>query len=270
MPVQRDASGQRFVQAEVEVPGTPEHVWQAIATGPGVSCWFVPSEVDGRIGGAVRSNFGPGMESMATITAWEPPHRFAAGSRDGMGPDDPTIATEWLIEARAGGTCVVRVVHRWFTNSDAWDDQFEGHSYGWQGFFRILRLYLAHFAGQHCAAFQVMGSAPEPVAQAWAAFTGALGLAGAEVGQQVGVSAGGPPLAGTVEGVGQPEWPELLVRLAEPAPGIAHLMPVAMGGTVMLSVRFFLYGERGPDAVRGAEAQWHGWMSERFAASFAG
>ena len=35
MPVKKDASGRRSVEAEVEVPGTPEEVWQAIATGPG-------------------------------------------------------------------------------------------------------------------------------------------------------------------------------------------------------------------------------------------
>jgi hypothetical protein len=36
-------SGRRWVQVEVEVPGTPEEVWQAIATGPGISSWFVPT-----------------------------------------------------------------------------------------------------------------------------------------------------------------------------------------------------------------------------------
>jgi hypothetical protein len=37
MSVQQDADGHRSVQAEVEVVGTPEQVWQAIATGPGIS-----------------------------------------------------------------------------------------------------------------------------------------------------------------------------------------------------------------------------------------
>ena len=131
MPVKKDASGRRSVEAEVEVPGTPEEVWQAIATGPGISSWFVPTEVEEREGGSVVCNFGPGMESLSTITAWDPPHRFVADSRDDMGPDDPTVATEWIVEARSGGTCVVRVVHSWFTSSDDWDDQFEGHTYGW-------------------------------------------------------------------------------------------------------------------------------------------
>src|SRR5687768_15986524 len=124
MSVQKDAAGRRFVQAEVEVPGTPEQVWDAIATGPGITTWFVPTTLDGRVGGVTTSSFGPGMDSLATITEWDPPRKFAADSRDDMGPDDPTIATEWIVEARDGGTCTVRVVHRWFTEKDDWDEQF--------------------------------------------------------------------------------------------------------------------------------------------------
>ena len=44
MSVKKEADGRRSVQVEVEVPGTPEQVWQAIATGPGVGAWFVPTE----------------------------------------------------------------------------------------------------------------------------------------------------------------------------------------------------------------------------------
>ena len=80
MSVKKEASGRRSVQVEVEVPGTPEQVWQAIATGPGVSSWFVPTESEERVGGAVVAHFGPGMDSTATVTAWDPPHRFAAES----------------------------------------------------------------------------------------------------------------------------------------------------------------------------------------------
>lgn len=55
MPVRRDATGNCSVEAQVDVPGTPEDIWSAIATGLGISQWFVPSEVEGRIGGtAVR------------------------------------------------------------------------------------------------------------------------------------------------------------------------------------------------------------------------
>ncbi len=52
----------RRIQVEVEAPGTPEEVWQAIASGPGVSSWFVPVEFEERDGKpvAVKLNFGPG------------------------------------------------------------------------------------------------------------------------------------------------------------------------------------------------------------------
>ena len=46
MSVKKEASGRRSIQVEVEVPGTPEEVWQAIATGPGISAWFVPAEFE--------------------------------------------------------------------------------------------------------------------------------------------------------------------------------------------------------------------------------
>src|ERR1043165_3525707 len=141
MPVKKGPSGRRLVEVEVEVPGTPEEVWEAIATGPGVTSWFVPTEVDGREGGKVIAHFGPGssMDSVAEITEWEPPRRFAAESQD-MGPEAPTLATEWVVETREGGTCTVRVVHSWFMSTDDWDAQFEQAEMGWGVFFQILRL----------------------------------------------------------------------------------------------------------------------------------
>src|ERR1044071_3867283 len=105
MSVKVDASGRRSVQVEVEVPGTPEEVWQAIATGPGVSSWFVPTEIEEGEGGApgkIVSHFGPGMDAVATATEWDPPRRFLAESADEMSPGCPRIATEWIVEARSG------------------------------------------------------------------------------------------------------------------------------------------------------------------------
>ncbi len=265
MPVKIDDAGRRSVEAEIEVPGTPEEVWQAIATGPGISAWFVPSEVEERVGGAVVCNFGPGMESLSTITAWEPPHRFVAESRDDLGSDDPTVATEWSVRARSGDTCVVRVVHSWFMDNDAWDEQYEGHTYGWLSFFHVLRAYLTHFRGRPGASFQVVGSAPEPKEAAWAALTEPLGLAAAAAGQRVATPAGAPPLAGIVEWAGQPAWPEeLLIRLDDPAPGLAHLVPHPMGGQIIFTTRFYLYGEDAAAAVARAEPAWQAWMSARF------
>ena len=266
MPVKKDPSGHRSVEAEVEVPGTPEEVWRAIATGPGISSWFVPSTVEERVGGTATANFGPGMESVATIKAWDPPRRFEIETVDEPG----TVATEWIVEARSGGTCIVRVVHRWFASTDDWDNQFEGHTHGWRGFFRILRLYLTYFRGQPCAAFQTMGFGPEPKAKAWDALTSVLGLVGPAVGKRIQTGAGSPPLASVVERVGEEPHPEeLLLRLDVPAPGLAHLFAMAMGGQVLLSIRLFLYGSQAPAAAAQAEPLWQAWVKQHFPAASA-
>ena len=71
MSVQHDADGRRSVQAEVEVPGTPEQVWQAIATGPGISSWFVPSEVDERMAARDhKERVRKGLSEWAFDGAW--------------------------------------------------------------------------------------------------------------------------------------------------------------------------------------------------------
>ena len=271
MPVKKDEAGNRSVQAEVEVPGTPEEVWRAIATGPGISSWFVPSEVEEREGGKAVAHFGPGdsMDSVATIKEWEPPRRYLFETEE-LGPGASPVASEWIVEARSGGTCVVRVVHRWFASSDEWDNQFEGHEHGWASFFRILRLYLTHFRDQPCSAFQMMGMAPEPAGAAWAALSRSLGLADAGEGQPVQSPAGAPRREGVVEQAGPPEYPELLLRLEEPAPGLAHLFAMPMGGQVCLSVRLFLYGDRAAAAAVREEPVWQQWMQELAGAAVGG
>lgn len=267
MPVKKDASGRRWISVEAEVPGTPEQVWKAIATGPGISAWFVPSTVEEREGGIATASFGPGMDSTATITAWEPSRRFVYESKEmGGGPNAPTVASEWTVEARSGGTCIVRVVHSLYRDEDDWDSQLEGLESGWPSFFRILRVYLQHFPGQPSAAFAAMGMAPKPRAQAWATLLGALGIADAREGARVGSAAGAPTLSGVVERVGDDTKQELLVRLDTPAPGAAHFFPMDMGEQVFLSVRFYLYGEGAAAVVAREEPGWQAWLGEHFPA----
>src|ERR1700723_3911090 len=210
MSVKKEASGRRAVQDEVEVPGTPEEVWQAIATGPGISSWFVPTkfeEVDGKPV-AVTLNFGPGMESRSVVTAWDPLRRFAAEG-EGWG-GSPPIADEWSVEARGGGICVVRIVHSLFASTDDWDNQLEGTESGWPGFFRILRIYLTHFRGQRAAMMQWIAPAAGTEAEAWETLIAALGLKGVSVGQRWSSPAGVPELGGGVGHLSQHPYNALL------------------------------------------------------------
>jgi uncharacterized protein YndB with AHSA1/START domain len=266
MPVKKDPNGRRTVQAEVEVPGTPEDVWQAIATGPGVTSWFVPTHIEERVGGKVAASFGPQMDSVSEIDQWEPPHRFVAASRDETGPNGPQqVATEWVVEARSGGTCVVRVVHSWFASTDDWDDQFEGHTHGWVAFFRSLRLYLTHFRGQHGSCMQLLAPAAGTPSVAFAKLSNALGAVEPQPGQHLVSRA--PELDGVVEHVGPEAHPELSLRLTAPAPGIAHMFALGMGPQTFVCVRLYLFGEHSSRLAREAEPAWQQLLQRLFAAA---
>jgi uncharacterized protein YndB with AHSA1/START domain len=264
MSVKIDASGRRSVQVEVEVPGTPEEVWRAIATGPGMTAWFVPTEVEEREGGAITFHLGPGMDSPGIVTAWEPPTRLAYEER-GWNGDAPPLATEVLVETRSGGICVIRMVHSLFTSSEEWDDQLESMESGWPPYFSILRLYLEHFPGQPSAGFRLLGDASASEEEAWENLTGALGLAGATKGERRTASDGAPPLSGVVERAGRGKnLHEILLRLDEPAPGAAFVGAFTWGGKVQVMVSLLLYGQ-GVEAVAAREEPaWQRWLEERF------
>jgi uncharacterized protein YndB with AHSA1/START domain len=264
MSVKKEASGRRSVQVEVEVPGTPEEVWQAIATGPGISSWFVPTEfeeVDGKPV-AVTLNFGPGMESRSPVTTWDPPRRFITEA-PGWVAGSPVIADEWTVEARGGGVCVVRIVHSLFAETDDWDNQLEGIESGWPGFFRILRIYLTHFRGQRPATMQWMAPAAGTEAEAWESLTTLLGLKGVSAGQGWSAPADVPELGGVVEHVSQSPNSALL-RLDKPGPGTAALGTVNFGGQSMVTLNFYLYGDQAAGTVARTTPQWEAWVQERF------
>lgn len=285
MPVRKDDDGNRSIEVEVDVPGTPGEVWRAIATGKGISSWFVPTTVEEHEGGTTVNCFGPGMDAPSTITKWNPPQSFVAESeQEGLGK----IATEWIVEARSGGTCAVRVVHRWFADTDDWDAQFEGHAYGWAAsFFRILAMYLEDFAGEDCSTFQLTAFSRSSGPETWRTIKSALRFdAGSE---RVTSAAHAPELAGTAvrlevsdpdllraretvphiaaafEGM-EGENPELILRLEHPAPGFAHVFIMPLGGPTMVSVRFHLFGVHVGELAAKYEEAWRGWLDQNFPA----
>jgi len=270
MSVKTEPSGRRSVEVEVEVPGTPEQVWEAIATGPGISSWFVPTEIEqGDYGRPTKvvCHFGPAFQTTAAITKWEPPNRFAAESRDEV-TAGPPLATEWSVEARPSG-CVVRVGHSLTAETDDWNGQLESAESGWPAFFRILKLYLTHFPGQPAAAIQAVGVSAEPEAKAWDTLAGSLGITGAGVGEDRAAPAGSPSFGGRVEHTNATHH-DVLLRLEQPTKGIAHVLGYTMGGGVFLSVRMYLYGDEASSVAKRDQPVWLEWMNTQFPASAEG
>lgn len=241
----------REIRLAIEVPGTPEEVWEAIATGPGISSWYVPHTVEEREGGAATASFGPGpeMQIEGRVHVWDPPHRIVFGGETLEGG----LAFEWLVEARDGGTCVVRLVNSGFGDGQPWDDQYDDMTGGWRLFLRNLWLHRTHFPGQHGVAALPMAMWPVAGEDAWSRLASATGLplrAGA--GERVATSGDGvPPLAGTVADASPTT---LTLLLDEPAPGTAFLAAEGHG----VSVWAYLYGH---DAAERADAHQQGWQA---------
>jgi len=265
MAVKKEPSGRRSIQVEVEVPGTPEEVWRAIGSGAGISSWFVPSKMEERLGGELVCSFAPGMDSRAKITAWQPPHHMAAESRD-YGPDTPTMATEWYVEAKSGGTCMVRVVHSLFAETDDWDNQLTGLESGWPAFFAILKIVLTQYRDMPVHAMHESSFTSGSGEAAWSTVAAALGLKGALVGEDRSGTAGVPPVSGTVAYV---KHNEIIVHLEQPAPGVGMFYAMPCGGPVWAGVNFYLFGQGAAQAVERNRPLWRAWMDRNFPAASA-
>lgn len=278
MPIRKDDAGRRWVEMELLVPGTPEEVWQAMATGPGNTGWFVKTEIEAREGGSMRFDFGEGAVSTGEVTAWDPPRRFAYEERE-WSEGAPPVATEITITARGGGQSVVRMVHSLFSSSDQWDDQMEGFEKGWPGFFAVLRLYLAHFKGAQAGSFFAMSPASHDSLVAWTRLCDALGLSGASVGERRTSTAPHDPWTCVIEHVhqdGQQRW--VLARILDPSPGIVLTGTHESSATLSeaevnvgkrtgtnLSVCRYFYGDDAGARATASEAAWRAWLKDTFA-----
>jgi hypothetical protein len=119
--------GKEFeIRREVELPATPEEVWEAVATGPGTASWLFPEE--------------PGPNDLVES---DRPHRYAVRTE---GEGGYFNAVEFVIEAREGGTAVLRYVHSGVFEEEGWDDQFDAVDGHTEFYLHTLGQYLEHCA----------------------------------------------------------------------------------------------------------------------------
>ncbi|MGZ8774903.1 MAG: SRPBCC family protein [Mycobacterium sp.] len=263
MPFKRDDSGRRWVEMEFLVPGTPEQVWQAIATGPGMSAWFTTTEIEERVGGAISFDFGDencGEDiSSGKVTVWDPPVRIEY-EEYGWNGDAPPVATEVTVTARSGDRCVVRMVHTMVTDKDDWDGELESFENLIRASSRSSRL-TSDFAGAQAATVRASAVSPKGDKQAWSTMTSALNIAAADVGDPFETPDGTPRLAGRVERIHQDAVSrEVTFRIDQPAQGIAVVGACTVGdkGRVMASI--YLYGPDATDVAASEQPKWTSWL----------
>ena len=231
---------------EITVDATPDEVWEAIASGPGIDSWLMGHwEIDSANKTITFTMFGE--VSRGTITDWEPGHRYAW--HEDTNPDGTFTAREWLIEARDGGGAVVRGVHSGLLGEN-WEAEYNSLSLGDHAYMKKLAAYLKHFAPRTATSTLFM---PGPITEdAWAAMTAALG-AGAD-------AADGQPARLTVPGI-------------EPVDGtIEFVIPPSVVGMRTDDAMYMLI--HGHDDMVGATAQyfddrdrsteteaWQNWLS---------
>jgi len=246
------------LEFSVEVPGTPEEVWQAIATAKGMSAWFLPTEMEERQGGSLHFSMGPEMGSDGEVTGWEPPRRLVyeedwAALMD-KDPDALSpLTSEFIVEAQSGGTCIVRVTSSGFGTGAAWESEFwDDMGRNWMPFFDNLRLYLSHFPGQEATMLEASASHPGPADALWSTMRDELGLG--EEGATVEIRGAN----GTVERVGERQT---LVRLTAPVPGMLSVFTFAEANDKALAgVRAYLFSADAQDYVRREEPAWEAWL----------
>lgn len=253
-------SDDRRLEFEIGVEGTPEEVWRAIATGPGISSWYVPHTIEGREGGHATASFGEGpqMQIAGRVAVWDPPRRIVFDGGEGAGG----LSFEWLVEPRPDGGSAVRLVNAGFGAGDEWDAQYDGLKDGWPLFLRNLQLHLSHFRGQDGVSMLPTSMWSAEPDDAWARLLATLGIGGPPaIGQSVRVGgADGPSLDGRVVDA-HARWIALL--LDGPTPGTAFIAAEGMAQSCGVSVWAYLYG---PDATRAASQdlpRWQAWLDAR-------
>ena len=111
---------------EVLLAATPEEVWDAVATSEGNAAWLFPNPIDAE-----------------AAKAWEPPAHLHLRQERG----DWFNALEFTIEAREGGTTLMRYMHSGIFVDD-WDTQYDGVSQHTDFYLHTLGEYLRHFQGR--------------------------------------------------------------------------------------------------------------------------
>ena len=129
----------RTLEKELFIKASPQRVFQALTTKEDLERWFlVKAEVDVRLGGVIRFEWGPGMVEEGLILVCEPPHRLSY-SWEALEPSPTTITFELTPED--DGTRL-HLIHTGIGEGEDWDAYSTAVDSGWSAHLIDLTTWL--------------------------------------------------------------------------------------------------------------------------------
>ncbi|MGH6655776.1 MAG: SRPBCC family protein [Actinocrinis sp.] len=245
------------VRDQIEVEATPEQVWEAISTGPGIDSWLMGrNQMDQHEGGRGRMDMG-GFVIESTVTTWQPPNHLVY--QGDPAPDGSFHAFEYLVEGRAGGSTVVRFVHSGFLGDD-WEAEYDGLRKGDPMYLRKLGEYLKYFFRRPSTPVAAFAGETPGREASWEKVHAALGLtAPVALDQRVHLTpAGLPAMDGVVDYVSEDF---LGVRTAD---GLYRFI-YGYNGAFVLGHHLFAEPGGQPIDEKDANQAWQAWLGTVFA-----
>jgi uncharacterized protein YndB with AHSA1/START domain len=248
--------GHRFeITRYIEVEATPEQIWDAIATGPGMNSWFMGrNDIEPREGGTARWSIGD-FTAESRVTTWDPPRRFAFTGEPA--PDGAFHRFDYRVEQRPGGKSTIRYEHTGMLGDD-WEAEYEAMRQGDPMYVHKLQQYLTYFPGRYATSVEAIGPNVEDLDTAMAVFRATLGLAD-DVSEDDPAKFDGPGLP-SIDG--NVDWvsPNFIgIRTSD----ALYRFIYAFDGRVMVGHHLF---SAGVDRSQ-SERAWSSWLERSFAAS---
>ena len=262
--IEADENG-RHVVCSVPLPVTPEVVWDAVATGEGISSWFVPCALEPQVGGRIVQFADPGApdpttgpeaaaEAMLTatvgeITVYSPPSgsvpgEFTFAERDWMGEGVPVPPweTSCTVASDGEGGTVLTLRSGFDSGGQLAEESVDGSVSGWAQSLTVLAHRLTHRPADGVV---TVDAATDPVASSvpelWSRVIGRLVAPAAGAG---GAQGHGPQGAGTAGDTGavarsgevggivaSSSLASTLIVLSAPVDGVLELYAFPAGDT---------------------------------------
>jgi uncharacterized protein YndB with AHSA1/START domain len=245
------------IDLNIDVDATPEEVWEAISTGPGMDSWFLGHvDIEPREGGAVRWTVG-GFESEATVSTWDPPNRIVTMTEED--PEGSRHSFDYTVTLREGGRSNVRYVHSGMLGGD-WEAEYEAMGEGDPMYLFKLAQYLGHFKGRFGISIDVFGPNVPDTDVVMGGFRRALGIDHVSLGDNVSLKPEGlQPIEGEVDALSV----HFLGVISENA---IYRFIHGFTGQTMVGHHFF--GD-GSDKDQ-LEDDWRSWLERTFAGAATG